>query len=231
MSLTPPVPPGSEEVGPVARSRSLRDHAYERLRDDILSGRLDPGQRLVERDVGESLGVSRITVREAFHQLESEGLVRKQARRGVVVTELSYGDVRDLFEVMESLEVLATRLAAERRSRADLQVLRQLLDEAAAALAAGDERLMAVHNAEFHRQITRAGNNELLAMTMRPLEGLVQRVFVASREVTDLARMQREHEELYEVIEAGDADAAAELASHHMSETRKPTLRMIRRKA
>lgn len=206
---------------------SLRDHAYERMRRDIIDGVTAPGQRLVERDVADSLGVSRITVRDAFHQLESEGLIARRARRGVIVTELSYGDVRDLFEVVESLEVLATRLAAERRSRDDLRILAQLVNSARESLAAGDEHLTASLNADFHTQIVEAANNELLRTTMAPLNGRVQRVFVASRGVTDLHRMLDEHEALLRTIEAGDADSAAELTRTHLIESRKPTLRMV----
>ncbi|GEM35413.1 hypothetical protein NN3_64200 [Nocardia neocaledoniensis NBRC 108232] len=92
--------------------KSLRDRAYEELRDRIVDLRLSPGQRLVERDLATELEISRIPLREALQLLEREGLVVIVPRQGAIVAPFTVTDVRDLFDVRESLEVLAARLAA-----------------------------------------------------------------------------------------------------------------------
>jgi DNA-binding GntR family transcriptional regulator len=207
--------------------RSLGDRAYEELRRQVVEGELAPGRRLVEREVAATLGVSRITVREAFHALEAEGLLTRMARRGVMVTPMTKSDVRDLFEVRESVEVLAARLAAERRSRADLRVLEDLMDQAADGTTRSDDALVARANVEFHVRIVQASNNDLLVSLMAPLHSRVHRLFVASRSVLDLNQMWTEHHALYDAIASGDSDRAGRLALAHIAESRTPTLAML----
>ncbi|MDG4864320.1 GntR family transcriptional regulator, partial [Streptomyces sp. T-3] len=119
-------PPGSQRG-------SLRDRAYETLRRRIIEAQLQPGQRLVERDLAAELEVSRIPLREALRRLEADGLVLLVPHRGALVAPFTPTDVRDLFDVRESLESLAARLAAERADAEGLERLRVRLDAARAA--------------------------------------------------------------------------------------------------
>ena len=94
----------ADAFAPIPR-QSLRDSIADRLRASILEGALRPGERIVELTVARQLGVSRAPLREALWQLAKEGLVRFVANRGAFVADLSADDVRDIFDVRESLEI------------------------------------------------------------------------------------------------------------------------------
>ena len=89
------------------------DFIVERLREDILAGRLAPGSRLVESDLTARFAVSRGPVREALRRLSAEGLIEHRPHRGAVVRRLSERDIRELFQIRVEMEALAARLAAE----------------------------------------------------------------------------------------------------------------------
>ncbi|KAB2362945.1 GntR family transcriptional regulator, partial [Actinomadura montaniterrae] len=108
------------------------------IRDDILDGVRPPGDRLVERDLADELGVSRVPVRDALKTLVSEGLVTLRPRTWAVVREFTASDIADLREVRSALEVLTFKLAAQRHTRAGLARLRAALDAELAAARAGD---------------------------------------------------------------------------------------------
>ncbi|MFE3544730.1 GntR family transcriptional regulator [Nocardia sp. NPDC059177] len=203
--------------------KSLRDQAYEELRDRIIDLRLSPGQRLVERDLATELAISRIPLREALQLLEREGLVVIVPRQGAIVAPFTVADVRDLFDVRESLEVLAARLAAERADAGDLAALRAQLTAARQATARGDEAAIAAANAGFHAVIVEVSGNPLLQSLLRPLESRVRWLFHLTKE-RDPGIQCDEHEDLYAAIAANDPDAAAEIAYRHVASGREPSL-------
>jgi DNA-binding GntR family transcriptional regulator len=125
--------------------------------------------------------------------------------------------VEDLFDVRQSLEVLACRLAAKRATEADLQHLEGLLGQAEKFLAKGS--ILEAHraNSEFHDAITRIANNDFLRSALEPLQGRMHWLF---RHVSDLPELIREHRELYAAIASGDADRAAEQSASHVSKYR-----------
>ena len=94
-----------------AADRPLSMQIYESLREAIIEGRIAPGTRLREQALADEFDVSRVPLREAIPQLEAEGFVRTLPRRGTVVTHLTMRDIHDLFDIRESLEALAARLA------------------------------------------------------------------------------------------------------------------------
>ena len=192
--------------------RPLRESVRDTLRTRIFEGHYAPGTRLVERDLAAEFNVSRLPIREALRMLRQEGLIRDRSGRGTEVSGLSPKDVEDLFDVRQSLEVLACRLAAKRATKADLQHLGGLLDQAEHFLAKGS--ILEAHraNSEFHDAITRIANNDFLRSALEPLQGRMHWLF---RHVSDLPELIREHRELYEAIASGDDErAAAQSASH-----------------
>ena len=100
--------------------KPLRDVVFENLRAAILDGNLKAGQRLMEVQLAEQLGVSRTPIREAIRKLELEGLVVMLPRKGAYVANMSFKDLIDVLEIRASLEGLAAYLAAERRSEKSL---------------------------------------------------------------------------------------------------------------
>jgi len=194
------------------KDRPLRETVRDTLRTRIFEGHYAPGTRLVERDLAAEFSVSRLPVREALRMLRQEGLISDRGARGAEVSSLSPKDVEDLFDVRQSLEVLACRLAAKRATTEDLAYLLGLLDNAEAFLAKGS--VMEAHrsNSEFHDAITRIADNNFLKSALEPLQGRMHWLF---RHVSDLPELIREHRELYAAIASGDPDrAAAQSASH-----------------
>lgn len=194
------------------KDRPLRETVRDTLRTRIFEGHYAPGTRLVERDLAAEFSVSRLPVREALRMLRMEGLISDRGARGAEVSSLSPKDVEDLFDVRQSLEVLACRLAAKRATKDDLAYLKRLLDNAEAFLAKGS--VMEAHrsNSEFHDAITGIADNNFLKSALEPLQGRMHWLF---RHVSDLPELIREHRELYAAIASGDPDkAAAQSASH-----------------
>lgn len=103
----------------------LRDVVFYTLRQAILKGELDPGERLMEMQLAEQLGVSRTPIREAIRKLELEGLVVMIPRRGAIVAKITEKDLRDVLEVRSSLERLSTELACDRIKEETIEELRR----------------------------------------------------------------------------------------------------------
>lgn len=213
-----------------ARHRSLRGEVYRELRRRIISGELPPGHRLVERDLTAELEVSRVTLREALQQLAAESFVAIHPRRGAVVTAMGPTEVRDLFDIRESLEVLAARLAAERRGEDGPAALGELLEQARQATELGDAERIAVVNAAFHDEIVRLAGNARLTAMMDPVAGAVQRLFHLAQPIYS-PRMWEEHRLIHDAIARGDADEAARISRDHIASSRGPTMALLEERA
>nr|WP_202432828.1 GntR family transcriptional regulator [Streptomyces sp. SID7815] len=213
---------------PDAGRPSLRDRAYEVLRRRIIEVELQPGERLVERDLAAELEVSRIPLREALRLLAADGLVVLVPHRGALVAPFTPADVRDLFDVRESLESLAARLAAERADEEGLARLADGLEAARAATRAHDRAAIAEANAAFHADIVELAANALLSGVMRPLEARMHWLFRLTAQ-RDPDRQCAEHQRMYEAIAARDADRAARLAHEHVADGRATSLALAER--
>ena len=141
----------------------LRDVVFKTLRQAILKGELEPGERLMEIQLAERLGVSRTPIREAIRKLELEGLVLMIPRRGAEVAKISEKNLRDVLEVRRSLEELAIDLACQRIQEEELETLREAQKEFSAAVAAGDAMEIAQTDEKFHEIIySGTGNQKLM---------------------------------------------------------------------
>ncbi|MCD0450019.1 GntR family transcriptional regulator [Actinocorallia sp. API 0066] len=202
---------------------SVRDLAYATLRRRIVEVALKPGERLVERDLAAELNISRIPLREAMRMLAAEGLVVLVPGKGALVSPFTPADVRDLFDVRESLESLAARLAAARASTESVKALADRLAECRAATEARDVPRIAAANAAFHAEIIALAGNPLLTSIMTPLAARTEWLFrlTSSR---DPAEQCTEHEVLFDLIASGNADAAAAAAYAHIAAGRAPSL-------
>ncbi|MFF2010527.1 GntR family transcriptional regulator [Streptomyces sp. NPDC058195] len=219
-------PAGSGTIG--AAHQSLGDQVYGELRERIIDGRYPSGHRVVERELADELGVSRIPVREAIQRLETEGFITARARRGAFVAPLGPAEAADFFDIREHLEALAASLAARRADRDGLRTLERLLDRArrVADSPRRTRELGSVH-ADFHQQIVLMSDNPLLQGLMTPLDGRLRRLFSLTSEPGDGPVMCGEHEQLYAAIRSGDAQAAERIARSHVAGTRETALRML----
>src|ERR1700710_2092979 len=127
------VPKMSDDLQVVRQAATLRRQVEDKLRGAIASGRFQPGQRLVERELCEQIGVGRTSVREALRQLEAEGLVTVYPHRGPVVSTLTPEEAQPLYSLRGLLEGYAGRMFAQRRTAADIDRLEAALDAFEAA--------------------------------------------------------------------------------------------------
>src|SRR5215213_3333424 len=147
------------------RAQTLRDV----LEDEIVTGKLRPGERLDEQSLAARFAVSRTPIREALMQLASTGLVDLQARRGAFVASLSFKDVIERFEVMAALEGMCGSLAARRITEAKQQVLEKTHEDCVREASQDNADAYYYANERFHLTIYEACQNAFLAEQARQL--------------------------------------------------------------
>ena len=167
-----PVPPTVPK-----RARSLaREDVYAQLSAWIIGGTLAPEEALRDQDIAEQLGVSRTPVREALRRLEDEGLVETALNRWTRVAPLRAGQAAELYPVVETLEVLALRLAAPTLTEGDLTRLRDLNGQLRGALQRRDAREAVEADTAFHDVWVAASGNRELQQTLRALKRKLRRI-------------------------------------------------------
>jgi DNA-binding GntR family transcriptional regulator len=201
-----------------SKAKSTRvDNAYDRLKSEILRGDLPPGFQAPEPDIANRLGMSRTPVREALIRLEADGLVNLVPRRGAKVLPISRRDICEIYQILSALEALAGRLAAaEKGGGGAFDGVRELLSRSDEALKGGDIEAWAVLDDRFHRWVAGVSGNTRLATE---IAGFLDQVYRANNVLLRLnkapASNAGDHIRLVDAIEAGDEDAAAEIASGH----------------
>jgi DNA-binding GntR family transcriptional regulator len=194
---------------------SLHGKVIEELRQAILSGRLKPGERLVEGRLADEFGVSRNPVREAIRVLASEGLVEVTARRGASVASMSEQEARETIEVRALLEGQNARLAARRHDKEVLRRIEMVLNEGAEAVATGRYELLSDLNQQFHYELAEAGQNRVLGDLLKKLRERTAMLFSPADPVRQ-ARTWEEHAAILRAIINSDERAAAALAVEHV---------------
>ena len=148
----------------------LRDVVFNTLRQAILKGELEPGERLMEIQLADRLGVSRTPIREAIRKLELEGLVLMIPRKGAEVAKISEKNLRDVLEVRRSLEELATELACQRMSPEDLQELEAAQDEFRQAIQEAAFMKVTESDEHYHDVIYQGTGNTRLVQILNNLQ-------------------------------------------------------------
>lgn len=147
----------------------LRDVVFNTLRQAILKGELEPGERLMEIQLADRLGVSRTPIREAIRKLELEGLVLMIPRKGAEVAKISEKSLRDVLEVRRSLEELAIELACQRMSDEDIRDLADAADAFRAAVQTADAMTIAETDEHYHDIIYNGTGNHRLVQILNNL--------------------------------------------------------------
>ena len=194
---------------------SLSKVVSEKIRGQILAGRLKPGERLIEDRLSAELGVSRVPVREALRGLSMEGLVRLEPNRGASVTEVTPQLLAELVEVRTLLEALNARLAARRHDPEIVALLQDTLRRGNEAAQSGTADQLAQLNAEFHERLAEASRNSVLSDIMRSLRertGLAFSINGQARAREDW----KEHAGILAAVIEGDEEIAALLAARHV---------------
>jgi len=208
----------------------LRDVVFSTLRKAILRGELKPGERLMEVQLANKLGVSRTPIREAIRKLELEGLVLVTPRKGAEVAEITEKSLRDALEVRRDLEKLAVSLACERITKEDICKLRDALDNFVVSLESNDVTEMAKADESFHNILYNAADNKKLIQILHSLLDQVYRYRVEYlKQKNAPTQIIREHEEIVNAVEKGDKERASEVAAIHIENQFISVAEMIRK--
>lgn len=195
----------------------LRDVVFNTLRQAILKGELAPGERLMEIQLADRLGVSRTPIREAIRKLELEGLVLMIPRKGAEVARISEKSLRDVLEVRRSLEELASELACRRMSEEELDELTAAKDEFAKAVAEGDIMEMAESDEKFHDVIYNGTANSRLVQILNNLREQMYRYRLEYIKDADKRQILLiEHENIVKAIRARHVAEAKEAIREHI---------------
>ena len=204
----------------------LRDVVFKTLRDAIVTGDLEPGERLMEIKLAEKLGVSRTPIREAIRKLELEGLVNMTPRKGAVVAEISENDLRNVLEVRRVLEKLAVKLACQKISKAEIDELRENLKFFKGALKQKDANEIAKIDVEFHDIIYKATRNDRLIQILYNLREQMYRYRLEYVKDQDTRKtVVKDHETLIESIAVGNIKVAEETIIAHIDHQEKKIIK------
>lgn len=196
---------------------SLRGRVFSRLREDILSGKYEENEELREVAIGEELGVSRTPVREAFRQLELEGLIRIVPNKGAYVTGISEKDVKDIYMIRSRLEGLAARWATEHITEEQLEEMEENIYIAKFHAQKGHLEQMAELDNRFHEIMYEASGSKMLEHQLRDFHQYVLRVRKKTLSSANRGPQSNlEHEQIMNAIKAKNADLAEQLAHQHM---------------
>ena len=207
----------------------LHQEVAVRLRQRIVEGQLAPGAKLNERELSESLQVSRTPLREAIKMLAAEGLVELLPNRGAVVAQMSAQDVADTFELIAGLEGQSGELAAERIGEAQLVEIRALHFEMRAAFTRRDLATYYRLNALIHGHINAAAGNRVLTQTWANVNARLQALrFRSNFDEAKWKRAMKEHDRMVELLAARDAAALRALMVTHLLHKRDAVLESMR---
>ena len=194
--------------------KPLREIVLEALREAIVNGVLMPGERLMEIQLAEEMGVSRTPVREAIRKLELEGFVVMIPRKGAYVAGVSIKDVKDVFEIRAALEGLAAGLAAEKVTQEEIEQMERALHYEREPDTLEE---MVQSDTDFHALLYKASRNERLITILANLREQIQRFRTTSLAVPGRVKNAiQEHRAMVDAIARHDVEDAQSLASTHI---------------
>lgn len=203
---------------------------FERLRNDILTLRLEPGQLIDEASLARRFDVSRSPIREALVRLASEQLVKTLPNKGTIVAPLSFEEFPKYIDALDLIQRVVTRLAAQHRTEADLVKIRAQQETFRESHGRNDTLAMILSNREFHAAIGDAGGNRIFADMNRRILDDGRRTLLFCYRPRD-GRLPPElgdaHERIIAAIEAQDADLSERLAHEHADELHRRVVQHI----
>lgn len=215
----------------VARQNaSLRVQVEDKLRHAISSGRFKPGQRLVERELCELVGVGRTSIREALRQLEAEGLITSFPHRGPVVSSISYEEAAQLYSVRALLESFAGQQFAENGTADDITTLETAVAEFAEAAESGSGSRLITAKTAFYDCLMNGSKNNFVKQMLTSLHNRVTLLRMTS--MTQPGRLQHSVAEIREIaaaIKDRNGAKAAAACKHHIDMAAKVALEHLRK--
>ena len=208
----------------------LRDVVFNTLRKAILRGELKPGERLMEIQLANKLGVSRTPIREAIRKLELEGLVLMIPRKGAEVAQITEKNMQDVLEVRKALEELSVQLACERITPEQVEEMKMAAEDFRKVLKSGDVTKIAEADVKFHDIIFAATNNQRLITLLINLREQMYRFRVEYLKQKECyPQLLEEHDKLIALISGGEVEEACELMGCHIDNQASTVSDVIRR--
>ena len=209
----------------------LRDVVFNTLRQAILYGKLQPGERLMEITLANQLGVSRTPVREAIRKLEIEGLVLMIPRKGAQVAPITEKDLNDVLEVRLGLEELAMHCACERVDSEQLRAISNAQKKFETSLKTNGLADLAKADEDFHELIYQATSNRRLIQMINNLREQMYRYRIEYLKDLNVGEtLNDEHKELYNALRERDADRALKCMKRHIKNQQQAIIKGLRAK-
>lgn len=210
----------------------LRDLVYTTLRQAILKGELQPGERLMEIQLADKLGVSRTPIREAIRRLEKEGLVTMIPRKGAEVAAISEKMLKDVLEIRMTLEKLALSLAITRASAGDVEALAEAEEAFRGAVDSAELIAMAESDEHFHFIIYRAANNGKLIEILESLKENMYRYRLEYLKDENYRKdLMQEHETIIKAFRERDMETGIRMTEQHIENQERAVLQRVRQEA
>ena len=207
----------SDDLQVVRQVATLRHLVEDKLRGAIASGRFQPGQRLVERELCELVGVGRTSIREALRQLEAEGLVHSIPNRGPVVSTISVAEARELYAVRALLEGDAGRSFAQHHDASQLVELKHSIQLIKVAAAKSDSELMLEAKNAFYQILMDGCGNCFIKQFLMTIHNRVNLLRVKSMMLPGRAKQSlKEINEIFAAVSMRDGDRAEVACSNHI---------------
>jgi DNA-binding GntR family transcriptional regulator len=227
----PAKPPHAAEAEPPSREPAAALRIARSIEEDIVLGRRQPKERLVEQDLSEQFNTHRGDVRLALFELEKKGLVERIPNRGALVRGLTPLEVKEIYAVREELEVMAVRAIPFPVAPQDIEKLSRLQRAHSAAIAAGDLLTMFYSNLSFHQVLFGLCGNACLIET---IELLAQKVYgirsYANAFPESLERARRDHQDMIKALRASRRDDLVDLTRRHLRPSPEAYIRAYERR-
>jgi DNA-binding GntR family transcriptional regulator len=212
----------SISLPPLTDLGTLPNRVYLILEEAILQGKLKQGDRLIEEELSEMIGVSRAPIREALRSMEKDGLVVIAPRKGTVVNSISREDIAEIYEVASVLEALAVRLFCEKATEEDLEKLKNLYEKMEIQMKNNNLIHYRKLNREFHEILINGSGNKKLIDIYRRLRKQIswfQNITLSSPR--NVESWLHEHKDIIDALQRRDPVAAGHIASEHIKRSAK----------
>lgn len=214
---------------PKVERQRLHDTVVEHLRNFIIEGVLEAGRKLNERELCETLGISRTPLREALKVLAAEGLIEISPNRGASVARMSELEIREAFELMSGLEAFSGELACERITPEELAEIKALHYAMVVCKNQNDLPGYYQRNRAIHDLINQAARNSALRQAYQSLNFRLQALrFRSNYQAPKWDRAVHDHEQMIQALEARDGKLLSSILRHHLLEKRDALMLMVR---
>jgi len=194
--------------------KTLKDHVYDYIAEQILTGNLRPEEKINENSICQELSISRTPVREALIQLSSEGILENVPRKGFVVKSLTEKEAKELYVIIGILDGLSARLACPSLTEKDFQDMQFYIDSMYLAIEAQNFEMYLNQQKRFHQvYIERCGNDTLISYIERAESKFLRQSYLDHQDSETIATLKAtndEHQQILNYLKAGDGAAAEE---------------------